>query len=110
MPTDDQLASSCIGLPCCGARTAPISIDEAGADGSHQDHPCHAGGKADASRNGHHPATAAVQLGREVTKMTDRRAAKAPRVRDESGRKDSHARDKDTRSRDKRSDADRRRR
>ena len=110
MPTDDQLASSCIGLPCCGARTAPISMDDGGADASQTDHPCHGGGKADASRDGHHPATAAVQLGKEVTKMTNRQAGKAPRVRDESGRKDSHARDKDTRSRDKRSDADRRRR
>ena len=109
MPVDDQLASSCIGLPCCGARTAPWGMDEAGADGSHTGHPCHGVGKADSSRDEHHPATAAVQLGKEVTKMTDRRASKAPRVRDESGRKESHARDKDARSRDKRSDADRRR-
>jgi hypothetical protein len=87
-----------------------MGIDEAGADGSHTDHPCHGGGKADSSRDDHHSATAAVQLGKEVTKMTDRRADKAPGVRDERGRKDSHARDKDSRSRDKRSDADRRRR
>jgi hypothetical protein len=85
-------------------------MDEAGADGGHTDHPCHGVGKFDAGREDHHSATAAVQLGKEVTKMTDRRTSKTPRVRDESGRKEPHARDKDGRSRDKRSDADRRRR
>jgi len=86
-----------------------MGIDDTGADGSHTGHPCHGVGEADSGRNEHHSATAAVQLGKEVTKMTDRRASKAPRGRDESGRKESHARDKDSRSRDKRSDADRRR-
>jgi hypothetical protein len=87
-----------------------MGIDEVGADGSHTGHPCHGVGKADSSSDMHHAATAAVQLGKEVTKMTDGRASKAPRVRDDSGRKESHSRDKDGRSRDKRSDADRRRR
>jgi hypothetical protein len=87
-----------------------MGMDETGADGSHTGHPCHGVGKAGSGRDEHHSATAAVQLGKEVTKMTDRRADKASRVRDASGRKESHARDKDGRSRDKRSDADRRRR
>jgi hypothetical protein len=109
MHVDDQHATSCIGLPCCGARTGPMEIDEMAADVSHSNHPCHGVGKADLSRNLHHPATAVVQLGKEVTNMTDRRASKAPRVRDASGRKESPARNKDGRSRDKRNEADRRR-
>ena len=86
-----------------------MGIDEAGADASHTDHPCHDVGKADSSRQDHHPATAAVQLGKEVTKLTDRRARKLPRAGDEGGGKRERSRNKHSRSRDKRSDANRRR-
>ncbi len=85
-----------------------MAIDEVGADASHTDHPCHDVGKTDSSRDDGYPATAAVQLGKEVTKMTDRRARKTPRVRDEGG-KQARSRATDGRSRDKRSDADRNR-
>jgi hypothetical protein len=85
-----------------------MAIDEVGADASHTDHPCLDVGKTEFGRDSHHPAMAAVQLGKEVTKMTDRRARKTPRVRDEGG-KQARSRTTDGRSRDKRSDADRNR-
>jgi hypothetical protein len=85
-----------------------MATDEVGADASHMDHPCLDVGKAESGRDAHYPATAAVQLGKEVTKMTDRRARKTPRVRDEGG-KQARPRTTDSRSRDKRSDADRNR-